>query len=80
MWLKNSKGRPDAMLTCAIVSLAVVLAKFLVSGVTVNWGGHTIAAGTLDASLAGAILLPTFGAYWGRKHTDANTRNPEKPV
>lgn len=59
-WMvRNSRGRPDALLTFAAGSVAVVLVKVLLNGVDV--AGWTF--GTIDAALVGAVLIPTLGAY-----------------
>ncbi len=72
--LKNSKGRPDAMLTASMLSLVVVLLKVLANGAIV--GGHSF--GTIDGGLVAAVLGPTFAAYWGRKHTESKVEAPPK--
>lgn len=57
--MKNSRGKPDALLTFSAMSVVVVLLKILLNGVI--YKGWTF--GTIDATLVGAVLLPTVGAY-----------------
>lgn len=60
IWMmKNSRGKADALLTFSVMSVTVVLIKVLLNGVAFK--GWTF--GTIDASLVGAVLLPTVGAY-----------------
>jgi len=66
MWLKNSKGAPDAMLTCCVMTLGVVLVKVALNGVS----ALGVEFGSIDAGLVGALLTPTLGAYVARKWTD----------
>lgn len=58
--LKNSRGRPDFLMTAALASLGAVLLKFLAAGVEV---GSFKGGGYPDAATIGAILVPTFIAY-----------------
>lgn len=69
-WVRNTKGRPDAMLTFAVVSFGVVLAKFIISGASISVSGHDIHFGSVDAASIAALLTPTFGAYVARRHSD----------
>lgn len=61
--LRNSRGRPDALLTFAVAAVAVVLAKVLLQGVTVG----TWSFGGIDAGLVAAVLTPTLGAYTAKR-------------
>lgn len=71
-WIKNTSGKPDAMLTFACGGFVVVMFKVLFDGVSITLGGHPIGFGTIDASSIAAVLTPILGAYVGRKWTDAN--------
>lgn len=64
MWIKNTRGKPDALLTFAVVGIACVLLKFLASGVTLPNGFQF---GTLDAALAGAIFLGCVAPYTAKR-------------
>ncbi len=59
-WLKNSRGKPDAMLTFSAATLAVVLGKVVFGG--------------LDAGTIGALLTPTLGAYVGRRWMERESK------
>lgn len=72
--LKNSIGRPDAMLTVAICSTAVVLIKVLVSGVVYG----QFHAGVIDGGLVAATLTPTLGAYVARRWHGTKSEAPQK--
>lgn len=74
-WLKNTAGKPDACLTMAVVCLAVVLVKLLIAGVVIF--GHQLGTAP-DGGAIGALLAPTLGAYWARRHTDAITAGEKK--
>ena len=68
--LVNSRGRPDALLTFAAGAVVTVLLKTLLNGVVVG----AVHFGTIDASLAGALLASTLGAYtWKRTSADRGT-------
>ena len=77
MWwmLKNSRGRPDALLTVAVLGTVVVLAKVLVSGA--SYGG--ISFGTIDGGLVAAALAPTLGAYTLKRIKGGKPDHGEEP-
>ncbi len=77
--LLNSRGKPDAMLSIAVVSVAVVLVKFLFGGAVISWSGNSITLGQLDAASIAAMLTPTLGAYVARRHTDSKAKDEPKP-
>ena len=54
MWIKNSSGKKDAMLTFA----------------TIAFGGQTRSFQILDSGTMTAYLAATFGAYVSRRWTD----------
>lgn len=65
--LRNSEGKRDAVLTMTVVGFAVILVKFLLSGVSIG----SIDFGDLDAGIVAALLTPTLGSYVARRWTDA---------
>lgn len=76
IWMKNTDGRSDAVLTMAFVGFVVVVAKTLVSGVTLTFGPESaLSFGTLDAAMAGTILTSTLGAYCARRYTEKKFEN-----
>lgn len=70
--LKNSQGRPDALLTFAAGAVAVVFLKLLLNGVSV----HGWNFGTIDAGLIAALLTPTLGAYTAKRLVGGKTDAP----
>ena len=68
MWMQNSAGKPDSMLTLGVISLSVVLVKFFLSEMSFG----SVVFGQLDGMVVAAILTPTLGAYVARRYTDAN--------
>lgn len=67
-WIKHPRSqKPDAMLTVAIYSTAVVLLKFLLAGIAID----NIELGNIDAGTVTAILGSTLGAYAFRKMKDS---------
>lgn len=76
MWIKNTQGKPDAVLTMTVAGFAVVLLKVLVGGIAFTVAGKDVTLGTIDAGTIGAILTPTLGAYVARRYTDR--KHPEK--
>ena len=68
LWIKKSDGTPDASLTIAMVTMAVVLIKVLLAGAAIG----PFSFGSIDAGVIAALLTPTLGAYVARRYTDAN--------
>lgn len=72
-WIRNTDGKPDAVLTFALAGFTVILAKFLFAGLHVVWGAHvdfTVVAPT-SGEIA-AVLLPTLGSYVSNKYVNLN--------
>ena len=70
LWIKNTSGKEDAVLTMTFIGFLVVIFKVLFAGVVLKVAGHEITFGTIDAAVIGALLTPTLGAYVARKYTD----------
>ena len=72
MWLKNSSGKQDAMLTFATISFAIVSFNILLSSIQELGlpNGASISFQILDTGTMTAYLAATFGAYVSRKWTD----------
>jgi len=68
LWIKNTDGKEDAVLTMAVMTMIVVLMKVSLSGVV--FMGFNF--GTIDASLIASLLTPTLSAYVARRYTDKN--------
>jgi acyl-coenzyme A thioesterase PaaI-like protein len=77
IWLRNSRGRPDALLSIATAGAVAVLAKVVIGGMVV--GGWQ--AGTIDSTLAGVVLASTLGAYTTKRikidHDKPGEKAPE---
>ena len=69
-WMKNTEGRPDAVLTMAFVGFMIVAIKILFAGAVIEFNGNKYSFGAPDASVIGALLGPTLGAYVTRRWTE----------
>lgn len=70
-WLKNSAGKPDAMLTCAVSAFVVCSILLLVSvfgGTEFNIWGQKIVFSTIDKTLFTAYFAGAFSAYVVRRN------------
>lgn len=74
IWIDNTDGKPDAVLTMAFIGFVVVLVKLILSGVTLG----NLGFGTIDAPMIGAVLGPTLSAYVLRRYTDRRLPPPAK--
>jgi len=71
MWIKNTEGKKDAMLTFAVISfIAVTLNIILASIGQISFGDTIIAFAALDSTTMGVYLAATFTAYVTRRLTD----------
>lgn len=71
MWIKNTSGKPDAMLTFALISFLVVTFNIFLSTIgTLTLGGLHIEFTALDSSVMAVYLGATFSAYVSRRWTD----------
>ncbi len=70
LWIKNTVGKPDAVLTLTLIGFIIVMLKLLIAGSSLTISGNTYTAGTIDASVIAAVLTPTLGAYVARRYTD----------
>lgn len=86
MWIKNTSGKKDAMLTFAFISFVVATINVLLSTVgTLNINDFSITFQALDASVLSTYLGIAFSAYVGRRWTDkkytpAEPASPVSPV
>lgn len=71
MWIKNSEGKPDAMLTFATASFLVVTINIFLSTFTsLTIGDFSVQFQALDSSIMAVYLGATFTAYVSRRWTD----------
>jgi len=72
MWIKNTKGRPDAMLTIALIAFAVVVFNVILATLgTLTVAGVSFTFVAMDSGTMAAFLAPTLSAYVGRRWTTA---------
>lgn len=71
LWINNTDGQPDAVLTMTLMGFLAILGKFLLSNVSLTLASdHIINFGSVDAMSIAAVLTPTLGAYCARRYTD----------
>jgi hypothetical protein len=71
MWIKNTDGKPDAMLTFATISFMAVTLNVMLSTIgQISIGGSIIEFQPLDSTTMGVYLAATFTAYVSRRLTD----------
>ena len=70
-WMKNTKGKPDSMLTFAFIAFAVVTLNILLATFgRISFRGFEIGLQAMEASTMTAYLGATFTAYVTRRWTD----------
>jgi len=70
IWFENAEGKPDTMLSFAIVAFAIVCFKVIFGGTSFHIGAQILTISTIDPGMVGALLTPTLGAYVIRRYTD----------
>jgi hypothetical protein len=71
MWIKNTSGKKDAMLTFALIAFMVTTANVLLSTIgSFSAGDFQISFEALDAAIMSTYLGIAFSAYVGRRWTD----------
>ncbi len=77
-WVRNTGGKPDAMLTFALFSFIVVtLNIFLSTFSSVTIGETMLQFEALDSSIMAVYLGATFTAYVSRRYTDTRFQGHE---
>tara|TARA_B100000131_G_C18116347_1_gene611417 strand:+ start:581 stop:841 length:261 start_codon:yes stop_codon:yes gene_type:complete len=70
-WIKNTSGKPDAMLTFAFLAFSVVTLNILLATFgRVTYNEFDITFASMDAAAMTAYLAATFTAYVTRRWTD----------
>jgi hypothetical protein len=70
-WIKNTSGKPDAMLTFALVAFGVVTLNILLATFgRISYGEFDISFLPMEAATMTAYLAATFTAYVTRRWTD----------
>lgn len=71
MWIKNTLGKKDAMLTFALIAFLVTTANVLLSTIgSFSAGTFEMSFKALDAAVMSTYLGISFSAYVGRRWTD----------
>jgi hypothetical protein len=71
MWIKNTAGKKDAMLTFALISFMVITLNILLSSLGgLQAGDVSLQFQALDSSVMAVYLGATFTAYVSRRWTD----------
>ena len=79
MWIKNTDGKKDAMLTFATLAFLTVTVSILLGTLgDVSIAGHSIHFTTIDAGVASIYLAATFTAYVSRRWTPAAYEKKEE--
>ena len=81
IWIRNTRGKPDAMLTFALISFTVItLNIFLSTFGTIVFGSNTITFQALDGTIMAVYLGATFTAYVTRRWTDIKYKKNPLPI
>ena len=71
MWIKNTSGKKDAMLTFATFSFAVVTLNILLSTISsISVGDKVFEFALMESGAMATYLAATFSAYVTRRWTD----------
>ena len=76
LWIKNTDGKSDAVLTLAVIAFFVVILKVLLAGVVID--SVKMSFGSIDVSMASMLLGSTLGAYVTRRYTTAKFTSPSE--
>lgn len=78
IWIKNTSGKPDAMLTFAFLAFSVVTLNILLATFgRISYNSFEIGFASMDAAAMTAYLAATFTAYVTRRWTDARHKTGE---
>ena len=79
LWIKNTSGKKDAMLTFAFLAFSVVTLNILLATFgRVSFNGFEISFQSMDAAAMTAYLGATFTAYVSRRWTDSKYNEREE--
>ena len=69
MWIKNSNGRKDAILTFLTLAMVAVLGRYVFGGITFPlWGENVLAIPVFESTPAVVLLGLLLPAYIARRH------------
>jgi hypothetical protein len=70
-WIKNTRGKPDSMLTFSTISFFVVVFNIILATIGgFQIGDFSITFQPMDAGAMGVFLGATFTAYVSKRATD----------
>jgi NhaP-type Na+/H+ and K+/H+ antiporter len=70
MWVKNTDGKKDAVLTMTVVAFFVVMVKVVLGGSTLTLADWNLNIEPISPELAAVLLGVNMAGYVGRRHTD----------
>lgn len=68
--LRNSDGEKDGTWTLLVFIVTLLMAKFMISGITLYVNGKQWDMGATDAAFAIAMVGPAYAAYTSRRNND----------
>ena len=78
-WVKNTNGKPDSMLTFALIAFLVVTLNILLATFgRISFRGFEIGLQAMEASTMTAYLGASFTAYVTRRWTDKKYNKTDK--
>ena len=78
-WIKNTAGKPDAMLTFSFLAFSVVTLNILLATFgRISYKEFEIGFQSMEAAAMTAYLAATFTAYVTRRWTDRKYSPPEE--
>ena len=75
LWIKNTAGKKDAMLTFSVYAFFTVLGKVVFGGNVFDLVVFTLSVSPIDPTMTAALLAPTLGAYVARRNGMLTPKN-----
>jgi len=80
-WIKNTRGKPDSMLTFATVSFFVVTLNLLAATVgQIVTDKYNLTFAVMDSGVMAVYLGATFTAYVSRRYTDSRPVSKDNAI
>lgn len=78
LWMINTKGKPDALLTMMFVAFILSSIMALVGMIdTIKVGETEVSSREFDIGYASIVLIPLIAAYTGKRYGDAHVKLKE---